>query len=297
MVAALPGNIQLKLQHTLAQWRQWDCQPALRAAPTVVSVLAPGLSNFSVLVESGQQFVVRMDGVDTVVHKLNRQGEWHSLEAAHRAGLAPRPRYFNPELGSLVCDYLKPDEQQPLHIADVAGLLRGIHKLPARHHRLDLAERLLSYEKRLAHRDPPRAALLAPYQWAVSQSLASAESGQQGTVLCHHDLLRANRLYSGGKLFALDWEYSAMGNCWYDLAVVVAGDSLSAQDMGSLLQAYLGRPANIRESQQVNQYACVYRYLELLWYLVQQHPGLDDARLQQKLHLLEQHLAETGINP
>lgn len=297
MVAALPGNIQLKLQHTLAQWRQWDCQPPLQAAPTVVQVLAPGLSNFSVLVASGQQFVVRIDGVDTTVHKLNRQGEWHSLEAAHRAGLAPRPRYFNPELGSLVCDYLTPDEPQPLRIADVAGLLRGIHKLPARHHRLDLAERMLSYEKRLAHRDPARAALLAPYQSAVSQALASAEPGEQSAVLCHHDLLRANRLYSGGTLFALDWEYSAMGNRWYDLAVVVAGDTLSAQETGSLLQNYLGRPAHSRESLRVNLYACVYRYLELLWYLVQQHPGLDEADLQQKLQLLEQHLAETGINP
>lgn len=295
MVAALPGNIQLKLQQTLAQWRQWECQPSLQAAPTVVRVLAPGLSNYSVLVESDQRFVVRIDGVNTVLHSLNRQGEWHSLDAAQRAGLAPRPRYFNPELGSLVCDYLPPDAQQPLRMADVAELLRGIHKLPARHHRLDLRERMLSYEKRLAHRDPPRAALLAPYRSAALQALASAERGPQRAVLCHHDLLRANRLYSGGRLFALDWEYSAMGNCWYELAVVVAGDALSAADTQDLLQAYLGRPASADELRRVKRYGCAYRYLELLWYLVQQHPGFDGVALRQKLELLQRQLGE--INP
>lgn len=294
MAAPLPGNIRLKLQHTLAQWRQWDCQPGLQAVPVVVEVLAPGLSNFSVLVESGQQFVVRIDGVNTVLHSLNRQGEWHSLEAAHRAGLAPRPRYFNPELGTLVCDYLTPDEQQPRRIADLAELLKGIHQLPPRHHRLDLQERLLGYEKRLAHRDPPRAAIMAPYRAAVVRALANAERGQHKAVLCHHDLLRANRLYSGGRLFALDWEYSAMGNRWYDLAVVVAGDSLAEEDTDTLLQAYLGRPATADELLRVKLYACAYRYLELLWYLVQQHPGLDNIKLQQKLELLGRQLGETS---
>jgi thiamine kinase-like enzyme len=290
MVAALPGNIRLRLEQTLAQWRHWDCDPALPAAPRIVSVLTPGLSNVSVLVEAGHRFVVRIDGIDPAAHSINRQGEWHSLAAACRAGLAPRPRYFNPELGSLVCDYLEPDDRQPLAIADIARLLHGIHQLPPRHHRLDLAERLLGYEKHLAQRDPARATELAPYRTAVRGVLASASEVACPAVLCHHDLLRANRLYSGGRLLALDWEYSAMGNPWYDLAVVIAGDSLAAVEADRLLQAYLGRPASTGEYRLVLQLGCVYRYLELVWYLVQDHPSLDAALLQEKLDLLGENL-------
>jgi len=110
-------------------------------------------------------------------------------------------------------------------------------------------------------------------------------------VHCHHDLLRANRLYSGGRLFALDWEYSAMGNPWYDLAVVIAGDSLSAQDAELLLETYLGRPAAAAERRLVAGFGCAYRYLELMWYLVQDHPALDDASLQEKLQSLGEQLA------
>jgi len=96
MVTALPGNIRLKLEQTLAQWRQWKVDPPIHHAPTVVSRLSAGLSNFSVLVEADRQFVVRIDGIKPSAHGLNRQGEWRSLSAAHRAGLAPRPCYFNP---------------------------------------------------------------------------------------------------------------------------------------------------------------------------------------------------------
>lgn len=294
MVAALPGNIRLKLARTLAQWRQWDCDPPLTAAPSALSVLAPGLSNYSVLVESGRRFVVRMDGISPAAHGLNRQGEWHSLAAAYQAGLAPAPRYFNPELGSLVCDYLEPDERQPLVVPDIAGLLRGIHALPARHQRLDLAERILSYEKRVAHRDSVRAGALAPHQQAVAEVLAACEGNAGPLVLCHHDLLRANRLYSGGRLFALDWEYCAMGSPWYDLAVVAAGDELDAAAVDTLLAVYLGRAASAAERQLVLQYACVYRYLELLWYLAQEHPGMDERQREHKLDLLGKSLRQVG---
>lgn len=286
MVAALPGNIKLKLDQTLAQWRHWDCDPPLSSAPSILRVLPPGLSNFSVLVEAGRPFVVRIDGVNPAVHGLNRQGEWHSLHAAHDAGLAPRPRYFNPDLGSLVCDYLAPDAHQPLAVADIADLLRGIHRLPARHHRLDLPDRVLSYEKRLAHRDVSRTVALTRYRNAITAILADTGAIEQPLVLCHHDLLRANRLYHGGRLYAIDWEYSAMGSPWYDLAVVAAGDALGNTGLDGLLESYLDRPAHASERELVMQYGCVYRYLELLWYLAQAHPALDAAGLESKLERL-----------
>jgi thiamine kinase-like enzyme len=263
MVASLPGNIRLKLAQTLAQWRQWHCEPTLAAAPEVTGLLTSGLT-----------------------HSLNRQGEWHSLVAANQAGLAPTPRYFNPELGSLVCDYLEPDKPQPMLIPDMAQLLRNIHTLPPRHHRLDLAERILGYEKRLAQINPARAEQLAQPGKAVATALAACNSGAHSAVLCHHDLLRANRLYSGGRLFALDWEYSAMGDAWYDLAVVAAGDELADNDVGLLLQAYLGRSATGAERQRLAHYMRVYRYLEILWYLAQDHARFEGAQLEQKLERL-----------
>lgn len=295
MTFALPRNIQLKLEQTLAQWSQWHCVPALTSAPEVIRVLTQGVSNFSVLVQAQQHFVVRIDGLKPSAHGLSRQTEWHTLEAAHRAGLAPAPRYCNPELGSLVCDYLAPEDTQVVQLADVARLLRAIHLLPARHHRLDLGERILRYEKQIEHRGRTLGDDLRDCHRKVT-ALLQAMSRQPGDrVLCHNDLLRTNRIYSAGRLWAVDWEYAAMASPWYDIAVVINGDSLSVSDTEALLDAYLGRAANESERDVLHQYGCIYRYLELLWYLALDKPVLEPDALAERSSTLVNMLAQRSI--
>ena len=290
MAPALPRHIQLKLEQTLAQWPQWHC--ALTRAPKIVRVLTPGIGNFSVLVESGQRFVVRIDGLNPTANGLSRQTEWRTLEEAHGAGLAPHPRYFNPALGSLVCDYLAPEDARGQNIADVAHLLRAIHQLPARHHRLDLAERILRYEKQLEHRDRTVGDEVRGCKDKVSELLYGISQHAVETVLCHNDLLRANRIYSSGRLWALDWEYCAMGSPWYDLAVVVNGDSLADTDSDALIETYLGRAPNTRERDALHLYGCIYRYLELLWYLALDKPVLGVSAVEEKSAALKSMLAQ-----
>ena len=286
----LPRNIRLKLEQTLTQWPQWHCEPPLVSPPEVVKLLAPGVSNFSVLVQSGQRFVVRIDGINPAANGLNRQSEWRALHCAHGANLAPRPCYFNPALGSLVCDYLPPDEEQVLCIGELAALLRDIHQLPARHSRLHLAERILRYEKQLKHRGQALATPMARCREPVLRMLDDINRRPQPAVLCHNDLLQANRIYSRGRLWAIDWEYCAMGSPWYDLAAVITGDSLSAAQEDELLEAYLGRAASSAEQLELQQHSCVYRYLELLWYLAQQRSSAQPALLEQKMAALDNAL-------
>ena len=140
MVAELPEPARLSLAGTLAQWRQWSTPAPLTAAPRYQRLLASGQSNHSVLVATGdKRFVVRIDGVDPRRLGLNRAAEWRAQQQASARHLAPAPRYFNPELGSLVSDYLPPEtvvegERAP---EPVARLLRAIHRLPPLRHRLD----------------------------------------------------------------------------------------------------------------------------------------------------------------
>jgi thiamine kinase len=295
MVLTLPRNIQLKLEQTLAQWSQWQCVPALTRLPNVVRVLTPGASNFSVLVEAGRHFVVRIDGLNPSTHGLSRQTEWRTLEAAHRAGLAPTPRYFNPALGSLVCDYLTPDAVQEPDVAEVARLLRAIHQLPSRHHRLDLAERILRYEKQLEHRGRMLGEDLRDCRGKVTALLRAIAAEPSESVLCHNDLLHANRIVSAGRLWALDWEYCAMASPWYDIAVVVNGDSLSTSDTEALLHAYLGQAPGTAQLDLLHQYGCIYRYLELVWYQALDTPVLSPTAVEEKSAALVKYLAQLSI--
>lgn len=282
MLQSLPKDIRLKLDQTLAQWPQWNCDPVVTRPPTIVKVLTSGISNFSILVESEQLFVIRIDGFKPSQFGLCRETEWHTLQAAHNMSLTPRPCYFNPDLGALVCDYLSPDVDQGLDVAEVARLLHKIHRLPPQHHRLKLAERVHLYEKQLEKQGRSSGNAVWQYKEKVSSVLQDIAKHPGETVLCHNDLLRANRIYSAGKLWAIDWEYCAMGSPWYDIAVIVNGDSLADQETDALLFAYLGRTPNDWERSTLYRYGCVYRYLELLYYKTLENPILDSLAIEQK---------------
>lgn len=286
MLQSLPASVRLKLDQTIAQWPQWNCSPVVTRAPTIVKVLTSGISNFSILVESEQHFVVRIDGCNPAMHGLCRNTEWRTLEAAHKMGLTPRPCYFNPELGSMVSDYLKPDSAQGIQVVDIARLLHSIHRLPARHHRLNLGSRVLRYKKQLEHQGRAYDNPALSCAKAISVLVRQITEEPAESVLCHNDLLRANRIYSDGKLWALDWEYCAMGSPWYDLAVIINGDDLPEHQSEALLKAYLGRAPNDWERGALYRYSCVYRYLELLWYLTLDKPILEPLTIEEKVSAL-----------
>ncbi len=266
MAAELPEPARLRLTRTLAQWRHWSTGRALSAQPRPVEILEGGVSNYSVLVAADTQFVVRIDGVDPRRLGLNRRAEWRALQLASECGLAPAPHYFNPELGSLVCDYLPPQPATPATDSPeaVAALLRRIHRLPGIRHRLDLRGRLLRYEHTLPadYRIDP--AWLACRREALAL-LEALDDRPAGRVLCHNDLLAANRLHSGGRLWAIDWEYSAMGSPWFDLAAIAEGDGLNPDARERLVHAYLEHAPSAAQLQRLERYGAIYRCLELLW--------------------------------
>lgn len=281
MVAALPHNIKQKLEQTIAQWRSWRGDTQLHEPPVVVRTLSPGLSNYSVLVESNRKFVVRIDGLNPAVIGLSRASEWRALQCASAGGIAPIPRYFNPELSSLVYDYLPEDEVPDLQLESVATLLRNIHQLPPIHFRLDLRERVLRYEKHVEHAGFELPAILTRSRESILSLIDSTSRDLESSVLCHNDLLSANRITSGGQVRAIDWEYCAMGSPWFDLAVICAGDELNASETETLLSNYLKRAPHPVEWQALDKHQCIYRYIELLWFCALDDTSEREAQLTE----------------
>jgi len=291
MVAALPPNIQLKLEQTLSQWQHWRCEIALPYRPKLVSRFDSGLSNYSLLVEAQQQFVVRIDGTQSILNGLSRTAEWTVLLAAHKAGLAPCPRYFNPDLGSLVCDFLPQEASSHDNISTTAALLRRIHQLPTVHHRLDLHAKIIHYERQVKQRSSDQTQIISAAHEGILRLTATLAKNNEAPVLCHNDLLAANRIYSGGAMKAIDWEYCAMGSAWFDLAVVAIGDELNNTQKSELLSAYLCHPADQCQIANFEQNCIAYQYLELLWYLANRP---DAGCVSKKLASLQTVLSGSG---
>ncbi len=253
MDQALPRSIRLSLEQALDQWQHWRPAPAARPLP--VRSLGAGRSNTSVLVGEGpRHWVVRIDGVRSERLGLNRDAEWRALENAAAAGLAPQPVYRNPALGVVVCSYLETSPETVDSIAGLARLLRSIQSLPAIKFRLDPLQRARRYLEVLGERELP-----APLDEACAALQPTAH------VLCHNDLLRANRVPTVDGLLALDWEYAAMGDPLFELAVIVEGDGLTEDEAQALHQAWLGEaPSEVAREQLLLQRS-VYRELATLW--------------------------------
>ena len=59
-------------------------------------------------------------------------------------------------------------------------------------------------------------------------------------VLCHNDLLPANLIDDGARLWLVDWEYAGAGHPLFDLANASANAGLADDQDRALLKAYRG---------------------------------------------------------
>jgi len=151
---------------------------------------------------------------------------------------------------------------------------------------LSLPERIAHYERSLHKRiDDHTRDCIDLFSQSARHYARELEAGDPRPVLCHNDLLPPNLVRSGGRLWALDWEYAAVGSRWFDLAVVCAGENLDVQAGSALAGRYLGRPPTPAESRLLQYARLSYAYLELLWYLANTE-GYDPETALEQLHSL-----------
>ena len=58
------------------------------------------------------------------------------------------------------------------------------------------------------------------------------------TVTCHNDLLAANFIDDGERVWVVDWEYAGMGDPFFDLANFAVNNGLDEEGEAELLEAY-----------------------------------------------------------
>jgi thiamine kinase-like enzyme len=194
------------------------------AGPIELEPLPGGITNHNYLVRSGPRSYVARLSVERAILGIDRRNEVVCQRAAHAVGVAPDVVHH--EEGVLVSEYIpartltRVDLRDTRIIARLATLLRSLHDgwdqltgevlyfsvfqtvhTYARSARAlgavlpDDIEAILEDARRLAH-------TVGPFQ----------------PVLCHNDLLAANVLDDGARVWLVDWEYAGMGYPLFDLA-------------------------------------------------------------------------------
>jgi thiamine kinase-like enzyme len=86
---------------------------------------------------------------------------------------------------------------------------------------------------------------------------------------CHNDLLNANFIADGERIWIVDWEYAGMGDRFFDLANFSINHELSNDENHELLRSYSGEATDEhRRALRLMRFMSDFR--EAMWGVVQQ---------------------------
>lgn len=183
------------------------------------------------------------------------------------AGLAPALYYANPHSGLFVSQWLdEPNwgaqdltsEPLALRLGALTARLHAVSiaSLPQAILRFDVGLRLQHYLSRICRRDPR----ITPCYQQARTCLAKLPAVP--LVLCHHDLHPGNLL--GDRPWLVDWEYAALGDPAFELALCWVTNDLDSAAGAQLLTAYQVAGGQVA-SERVALLLPVARLLVLLW--------------------------------
>lgn len=244
--------------------------------------LAGGMTNRNYLVRDAAGRHVARLGADLPQHMVLRWHERAAARAAHAAGLSPEIEYAEP--GVLVLRFIEgrsltpQDLRAPDRIAAVAQLLRRCH--------VDLPRFLtgptLAFWPFHVLRDYAAQLRATGSAWCAEldrlMALAAAAEraiGSAPMVFAHNDLLAANLIDDGARLWLIDWDYAGWGSPIFDLANLAANNGFDADAETALLAAYHGAPPDtaLRRDFAAMRRAALLR--ETLWSMVSEaHPAV-----------------------
>ncbi len=234
-----------------------------------------GISNHNFLVEDGgRRFMVRI-GEDLEVHHVLRRFELAASRAAHAAGIAPAVVHAEP--GAMVFSYVEgrtlapEDVREPAMLARIVPLLRACHREIPQHFRgpapiFWVFQVLRDYAARLRE-DGSRMAPELPRLLTAAEQLEE-RVGPVELVFGHNDLLAANLIDDGQRLWLVDWEYGGFNSPLFDLGGLASNNELPPEQEDWLLEAYYGRPPTPELHRRYAAMKCASLLREAMWSMV-----------------------------
>jgi thiamine kinase-like enzyme len=219
----------------------------------------------------GNDYVIRFPGKNTALLGISREAEQLASEAAARLGLAPVLAAALPDC--LVTEFVRAREFSQPELAaapeGVAEALRAFHDrgpaLPTRFHVSALLE---AYAVIVTE----RGGTLPDQYTATQDALARIDAALPAHELvpCHNDLLSGNLLHADdGRVLIVDWEYTGMGDRFFDLGNLSVNNEFAPDDDERLLRAYLGAPPTSEERARLALMRIVSDAREAAWGVVQ----------------------------
>ena len=226
-----------------------DRTESLAARPRTVTELPGGLTNrnYKVTTPDGT-FVARLSDAGGDLLAIDRDAEYRNSVAAAAAGAGAPVIEYRPQDSLLVVGYIEgrtfgnADVAAPGNLARIAQACRRLHSGPRFGNDFDMFDiqrRYLSVVRSRGFRIPAGYDDLMPRFEAAAAALAVRDAG---TVPCNNDLLAANFIDDGDRIWLIDYEYAGNNDACFELGNIWGECRLSADALAGLVTAYYGRP-------------------------------------------------------
>jgi len=236
------------MSEAMSDARLKAAQLALWSGPVEPQPLGGGITNLNFRVDDGgERFFVRI-GDDIPLHGVMRFNERAASRAAAAAGISPAVVHAEP--GVLVLRFIEgrtfaeADVRDPANLARIVDLVGRVHRDLAAHLRGPVLmfwvfQVIRGYVGTLRDAGAGEAGQLKRFL-AVADALEAA-LGPVAIVFAHNDLLAANFIDDGTRLWLVDWDYAGFDTPLFDLANLASNNGLDAAGEDALLAAYFDR--------------------------------------------------------
>jgi thiamine kinase-like enzyme len=211
----------------------------------VAEPLAGGITNSNYRVTVGEErFVLRLIGARTELLGIDRDSELAACTLAAGLGIGPELVRADLSDGIVVTRFIDGRPIDPgevggePYVREIAVALRRVHGAGTVAATFDTF-RLVPAYCREAHAH----GVVPPFDYeamAATLERIAAVRPWKPAALCHNDLLNSNLLYDGG-IRIVDWEYSGMGDPFFDLGNLAVNHGFGPAQEEALLRHYFGR--------------------------------------------------------
>ena len=251
--------------------------------PVRIEPLSGGITNINYKVVDGEQaYAVRL-GEDDPVHLISRRNEIASCEAAHAISVSPELVYHEP--GILVVRFIEGRVFGEADVRDADNLRRIVELLQRFHHEMPLHfnqvpvmfwvfQVFRHYHNLLARGDSAHAERL-PQLAQIGRELEAAV-GPVEIVFGHNDLLPANFIDDGERIWLIDFDYAGFNSPLFDLSNLASNNELDEDLEQAMLERYFGLDPNRATLRSYHAMKCASLLRETLWSMVSElHSRVD----------------------
>jgi thiamine kinase-like enzyme len=212
-----------------------------------------------------------------------RFNELAASRAAHAAGVSPEVTFAAP--GVIVLRFIEGRVVEASDVRDEANLARIVDLLQRTHHEIPkhLRGPVLVFWVFHVIRDYGHTLTEAGsrHREKLPRLIAAAEAMERAVgpvrlVFAHNDLLPANLIDDGTRLWLIDWDYAGFNSPLFDLANLASNNELPVESERRLLEAYFDGACSDVRWRAYAAMKCASLLRETLWSMVSEiHSRLD----------------------